>query len=450
MEDNTFKAGYIDKFGMEAVEANYEEAWDFYKEKALVKLESGKYEIINTEGKTLTTLEKPVIANIRESEFLAFVENDLTGIMDREGNTIVEPRFTSIIEMIDDHIVIKEKIDDVELTGVIDYNGKSVIEPKYENINALGKGYFAVQDKKSNKFALANSKDELLSDFIYLDMGNHLGKLTNDIVSVYDGEETYAIDLNGKKSTVVPELLGKGNISFDGKVTKATINNKVSYYDKSGKIIWEQINIYKLSETAKVIEKTYVGEGLNIRYPMIEGLKDKVVEDIINNKLYKELVDDIITNKSNYKSYNTIYNVNNTNDLLIIDTVTEYIDDEDFTKKKGRIYNISLNKGTFYKLKDLFKDDSNYISILSEMILGQIEQNISAGIDMYNMPEYKGISDNQDFIPQAKNLDIYFVPNEKSSFINEFTKFTISQADIDEMLDLNSEFWWTYLVKKGF
>ena len=450
MEDNTFRAGYIDKFGKEAIEAIYEESWDFYKEKALVKLESGKYEIIDTEGKTLNVLEKPVIASISESELLAFVENDLTGIMDREGKTLAEPRFTSIIETIDDHIVVKEKIDDVELTGVIDYNGNSVIEPKYKNIKALGKGYFAVQQKESNKFALSNSKDELLTDFIFIDMGNHLGKLTNDIISVYDGEKTYAIDLNGKNSNIVPDLMGKGDISFDGTVTKATINNKISYYDKSGKLIWEQINIYKLSEAAKVIEKTYVEEGLNISYPSIEGLKDKAVEDGINNRLYKELVDDIIANKSNYKSYNTIYNVNNTNDLLIIDTITEYIDYENISKKTGRIYNISLNKGTFYELKNLFKADSNYISIISEMILGQIEQNISTGIDMYNRSEYKGISDNQDFIPQTKSLDIYFVPNEQSRFINEFTKFTISQADIEEMLDLNSEFWWTYLVKKGF
>ena len=449
MDDNSFKAGYIDKLGMEAIKSTYEEAWDFYNGKALVKIETGKYEIIDVEGNTIKVLNNSVIASIKDSELLAFVENELTGIMDREGNLVAEPRFTSIIETIDNHIVVKEKVNEIELTGVIDFEGNVTIEPKYQNIKALGKGYFALQDMDSNKFALSNSKGELITDFIYFDMGNQLGKLSNNLVSVYDGEKTYAIDLKGESSTVIPELNGKGNVSFDGKVTKANINNRVSYFDKDGDLLWEQINSFTLSETAKVIEKTFIDGGLNINYPVVEGLKDKEIEDSINQRLYKEFVGDGVINKSKYKPYNTTYNVNSTNDLLIIDTFTDYVTNKELNSDRtGKIYNISLNKGTFYELKDLFNTGSNYIEILSNIILGQMEQGTSAG--MYDLSDFKGIRFDQDFIPQTNIIDIYFMPGELSGSQGEFQKFSIEQSDIDDILDLNSEFWWTYLVKRGY
>lgn len=75
---------------------------------------------------------------------------------------------------------------------------------------------------------------------------------------------------------------------------------------------------------------------------------------------------------------------------------------------------------------------------------------MSQGTGMYNLTEFKGIRVDQNFISQTDNVDIYFVPGEISGAIEEFQKFSIVQSEIDDILDLNSEFWWTYLVKRGY
>ena len=69
---------------------------------------------------------------------------------------------------------------------------------------------------------------------------------------------------------------------------------------------------------------------------------------------------------------------------------------------------------------------------------------------MYDLTEWKEIGDNINFIVNIKNIDIYFNPEDIISFTEQFPKFSISQQEIEDIMDFSSEFWWAFMVSRGF
>ncbi|MPW26225.1 DUF3298 domain-containing protein [Alkalibaculum sp. M08DMB] len=65
--------------------------------------------------------------------------------------------------------------------------------------------------------------------------------------------------------------------------------------------------------------------------------------------------------------------------------------------------NFDIDTGKNYKLGELFKPDSNYIEVLSRMVLEQLE---IQEIPLFD--DYPGISSNQDYYIADKSLIIYF------------------------------------------
>lgn len=439
--------GYLDKSGKTIIEPKFSEAWDFINGKALVK-ENDKYKFLNKEGSRLEELPYEMMAKIEGMDLYFFKENEKLGIVDGNGELKVQPIYGSMNPEVDNEIII---VNESENFGLIDINGNQILEMKYEDIKPLGKGQFAV--KGNEKYALfkANGESKYITDFIYDNIGSNKVKINTDLVCAYDGESSYLIDLSGKKSANSPELKGNADIYYNGFVSRVLSNNKLSYYNSKGDIIWEGKNIYQLNENAQVIEDIFNGEdGLNIRYPVVEGLKDKSVEDSINKKLYKEFVEDIEDGKK-YTYYNTNYTVRKINDLLTISSTSEYLSkDDSYPVMAGKVYNINLNKGTFFEFGDLFKEDSDYKRIISDMIRGQMEQKNSQGTGMYDYVQWDVNIDNVDFITNGNAIDIYFNPGEMISYTEQFPKFTILQEEIEDILDYKSEYWWAFMVKRGF
>lgn len=439
--------GYLDKSGKNIIEPKFSEAWDFVDGKALVKENEG-YKLLNKEGNILKELSYEMMSKMEGMDLYFFKENEKIGIVDGNGEVKVQPTYSSMNPEVDNGIIIVNESEDF---GLIDTNGNEVLEMKYEDIKSLGEGCFAV--KGNGKYALFKAKGEskFTTDFIYDNIGSNKVKINTDLVCAYDGENSYLIDLSGEKSFKGPEFNGNADIYYNGSVSKVLANNKLSYYNSKGEIIWEEKNIYQLSENAQVIEDVFdEKDGLNIRYPVVEGLKDKSVEDGINKRLYEGFVEDI-ENKNEYTYYNTNYTVRKINDLLTISKTSEYLLKDDlYPIATGKVYNINLNKGTFFEFEDLFKEDSDYKRIIADMIRGQMEQKNSQGVGMYDYVQWDGSIDNVDFITNGNVIDIYFNPDEMVSYTEQFPKFTITQEEIEDILDYKSEYWWAFMVKRGF
>lgn len=453
--------GYVNKSGEDIVEPQYMRAYDFYKGKAVVMKSQELHQIIDKDGNVLKDLEYSLVVPSNDGDiYLVRNSDNLYGYIDGEGNLLIEPKFQNGGLFEDGNAIVAIKENDSILFGVIDKEGNYTIEPKYANILNLGKGYFGVANDRNRigyKYAVVNDQGELITDFSYYNLGGPNGKIDNDLISVFDGIKTYAIDLKGEKSEELPTLDGRGDLIFDGKVAKVTLLNRLYYYNSKGKLIWEESNDYQLREGAQVLEKLYQGDnGVNIYYPVIEGLKNKNAEDKINKELYQKFVTDVedeIAKNSDkkYNYYNTTYVPKKFHDLLTIQRYSEFHIDGETTKgDDGAVYNISLINGKFFTLKDLFKEDSDYITVLSNLIGEEMGMRIMEGSGIYKMDNFGGIREDQDFIPYIDRIGIFFRPYELLSYTETFPTFSITNDSVENILDMESEFWWTYTVNRGF
>ncbi len=90
-------------------------------------------------------------------------------------------------------------------------------------------------------------------------------------------------------------------------------------------------------------------------------------------------------------------------------------------------YNFDLTNGKEINLKDLFKEDSNYIDILNEEIQKQIQQNP----DRFFPDEvelFSGINKNQSFYIKDGKLFIYFGQYEIAPYASGIIEFEIPSS----------------------
>ena len=460
--DGEMKMGYVDRAGSQIIPAEYFKAYNFHNGRALVeKYDSESHQIIDKDGNTIKELNySEVKAGPRDGVYLFRGNDGQYGLLDFNGDILVEDKFDSILDMDGEHILVSFLKDKKILFGVIDKKANYVIQPEYEDIKLLGEGYLGLGKGKNSVmgsvYAIADKNGKIITDFKYYGVGGYSGKIKNGLISVSDGEKTYALDLKGNISTKVKEVDGRGEVSFDGKLTRANINGNISYYNSNKELIWEEKNIYILKEGARVIEEKFLlGNSVNINYPVLEGLKNKAAEDKINKDLYKlftSLYDsDGELKDGDYKYYKTDYKLNRVNDILIVEQISEISRNKDINPSIfGKIYNINLANGNFYELKDLFNQDSDYIGIVSDIIRGQIEAKIEKNEGIYDLSNWKAIRPDQEFIAQTETIDIYFNSDEINSYGEDFPRLTIKQEIIDDILDLNSEFWLAYNTSRGF
>jgi len=97
-------------------------------------------------------------------------------------------------------------------------------------------------------------------------------------------------------------------------------------------------------------------------------------------------------------------------------------------------YNIDTSTGNFLKLKDLFKEDTDYKNVINEEIRRQIEELIKLDEQNKGIYELKSISENQKFYIQDDNLVIYFDLYEIAPYAAGIPKFIINIDKIDHIL----------------
>lgn len=461
-EDNQIKMGYIDNSGSLIIEDEYSRAYDFIDGRAIVQEnEGGSFKIIDKDNKTLKKLDYKDVRGTSSNGIYIFKDkSDLYGLIDWKGDIIVEDKFTNIEKVEEENILVSRSENSQSAYGVINKKGEYIIQPEYNSIILLGHGYFALSkelDKDENNiYAISNNKGELMTEFEYYNVGGAEGRIKNGLISVYDGENTYLMDLKGEKHKETPVIPGPGDLSFDGKVTRANISGKKSYYNEENELIWEETNTYILRKDVEVLEeRSLEGKNIDIRYPVIHGLKNRETQDNINKRLYEEFIksDDLQEeiNIEDYRTYKINYRVNRINDLLLIEQVIKGTRKEDSQYiVLEKVYNINLNTGKFYELEDLFKKDSGYLETLTDIVRGIGEQKNNQEAVIYDLNNWNGVREDQEFILTENTIDLYFNLNQILSFSEELPRFEIQLEIIDDIIDYNSEFWQAYTTSTEF
>ena len=445
--DGRWLYGYIDSEGDIVIPARYEIAGDFKNGKAVIKLKDGEYAIIDTKGRVLQKFKYAFVGDIGEG-FLPFKEKEQGrfGYIDELGNIVIEAQFTSVEPFKSERAIVNISNNYFNKYGLIDKTGSFIISPKYNNIELLGEDMVsvgvAINKKKpyiGSRYAIADIKGKFFTDFIYYGVSNYSNKLS----SAYDNSKTFFINKVGKKVTNLPIINGIGTLHFDGDIIKVEVDNRKAYLNKSGEVIWTQSGTVRLNDQYIIREKKYKpSRNYLIYYPEVKGMQNSKIEDVVNKKLKeKSQVKHIHSKEELDYGYVGQFAIEFFQKDLLGLQLTAY--NYSFGAAHGmptEVYaHVDLTCGRFYELKDLFKQSSDFVEILSEIIRKAIEDGgVDSGIWL---DQYKGIKENQPFYISQDGLNIYFTPYEIAPYAHGFPTFKIPYEDIIGIIDTEGEFW---------
>jgi hypothetical protein len=440
--------GYLDREGKEIIPIKYKNAYDFKNGKAIVEIEDNKFALINTLGEILNTYEYSFVGPLGDNELLAFSKESegKKGYINIAGNIIIEPRFTIALPFERGRAVVNITEDYSNKYGLIDTQGNFVIPPEYNDINIIGEERAAVgeaidEDKPylGSKYAISDINGNFLTGFIYSNVTSY----NEGFASASEVERTFFIDRSGKEAKDLPKIKGQGTLTMEGNLIRANVDMRTFYLDKYGKVVWRQNICVELNDKYKVFEEKFKpNKDYIVYYPQIYGMKDISLQKAINYKL-KELskIKNIPSDVQLDYSYTGDFSIEFFKKQLLVLELDGY--EYYFGAAHGmptKVYpHIDLVSGRFYSLKDLFKKDSDYVKVLSDIIEEQIKNNEEYS---YVFPDsYKGIRADQPFYVNEKALYIYFDPYEIAPYAAGFPTFKIPFLDIANIIDDKGDFW---------
>lgn len=439
--------GYLDREGKEVIPAKYENSNDFKDGKALVKIKDNSHGLIGLQGELLNSYSYYYVGSFGEG-FLAFQQkpDGNYGYIDEKGNVIIKPQYTMALPFREGRAVINTS-DGVENEyGLIDKTGKYIIKPQYNDINQLGENRVAVgkaldgiKPFLGSKYAIADTNGRFLTDFIYYNISNY----DKGYASAYDNINTFFIDKAGNIARNFPIIKGRGTLSFIGNLIKASIDNRLAYYDKNGKLVWKQNTIVKLNDIYTVREEKFKpNKDYLVYFPQVDGMKNMTIEKQVNDRLkVLSQVKYIKPDEQLDYTYDGDFSIEFfAKNLLVLQLYGyQYYFGAAHGMPTKNYPHIDLVTGRFYELKDLFKKNSDYVKVLSNIIGEQIKNDPQYD---YVFPDsYKGIAPNQPFYVDDSALYIYFAPYEIGPYAAGFPTFKIPYKEIMNIIDTNGDFW---------
>ncbi|MCP1133614.1 WG repeat-containing protein [Paenibacillus polysaccharolyticus] len=440
--------GYLDASGNEVIRAQFASANDFQQGKAVVQIKDQEYALIDRNGNRLATYPYAYVGPLGDG-LLAFQKESSGkyGYIDERGNIRIQPKFTSAFAFNDGQAIVNTAEDYKSNYGVINMQGSFVIQPAYndirelgENRYALGKAIDAEQPYIGSLYAIAELNGRILTDFIYRNVENY----KHGLASASDGNQTYLLDLSGRPAPGYPRVTGAGSMEVVAQdLIKVFVDQRLSYVDRAGRMIWQQNTIVPLHPPYQVREEKYKpNRDYLVYYPQVDGLANQIEQDKLNAKL-KELsqVKPIPADQQLDYTYTGDFDITFYQKQLLQLQLTGY------NYPAGAAHGmptmvyaiINLTDGQLYELKDLFKPDSDYVKVLSQIVGDQIKNDPQYS---YVFPDtYTGISADQPFFVTADALHLYFNPYDIAPYAAGFPTFTIPFSQIMRIINTEGSFW---------
>ncbi|WP_102347800.1 WG repeat-containing protein [Bacillus sp. Marseille-P3661] len=438
--------GYLDRQGKEIIPAAYQTANDFEGGTALVQISDEEFGLLNKQGKMVQTFRYPYVGS-KGDGLLAFrkEQGGRFGYINEGGDIVIEPAFESAQPFQHGIAIVGKGETFPSVYGVIKKQGEFIVEPEYNDIKVVSDNRLALGKTKEGRppnelwYALATLEGKVLTEFKF----NIILDFEKGVASVSDGSRTFFINSSGNIVKNLPVVEGAGTLSFEGKLIRANIENRITYYDRSGNIVWKQDNTVTLNKQYRVLEKKYnPNPDYIVYYPEIQGMKNKSAQSEVNQRLMElSLVKPVPSDVALDSSYSGDFSISfYRQDLLVIE-FEGY--DYPFGAAHGMPYkahaHINLKSGQMYELKDLFKADSEYVTVLSDIIREQIKNDETYS---YVFPDaFKGIAPDQPFYVDDKALYLYFAPYEIGPYAAGFPTFKIPFEEIMAIINNEGEFW---------
>ncbi|WLR51176.1 WG repeat-containing protein [Bacillus tianshenii] len=439
--------GFLNRNGQEVIPNKYQSATDFNVGKAVVKVKEGQFALIDREGTVLHTYNYAYVGSYGDG-LLVFQQslNDKQGYMNEAGEVVIPAQFVTALSFQNGRAVVNISETYENKYGLIDKQGNFVIKPDYNDVNLLGEGRIAVgvaNDSErpyiGSKYAIADFDGNLLTMFVYMDVSNY----NNGFASANNNQNTFFIDRAGKVAENLPIVSGSGILSFDEELVKANVDYRLFYYNRAGGLVWAQNTIIPLNGQYRVFEQRYKpNKDYLVYYPQVKGMTDATTQQRVNKRLrelsvLKEVNPDVQLDYSYLGDFSVPF-FKNVLLQLELNGYEYYFGAAHGMPTKDYVH-VNLENGNFYELKDLFKPDSNYVKILSELVGKQIKNDEEY---FYIFPDsYKGITANQSFYVTEDALYLYFSPYEIAPYAASFPTFKIPFAEIMPIINVEGEFW---------
>ena len=449
-EGGKYTYGYLDLGGKEVIGAKYEEARDFNEGRAVVKIKEGQFALIDANGNIINTYNHAFVGNYGDG-LLSF-QNEIGGkfgYMDVGGRIVLEPQYSVALTFDQDRAIVNISADYINKYGLIDKRGNFIIRPEYNDINYLGEDRYAVgkaikpeEPFFGSIYAIACAYGRFFTNFIY----NSVESYKNGIASANNNEYTFFIDKGGNVVRTLPVVKGSGTLEIMNGLIRGIIDYRTIYFDREGKIVWQQNNVIPLNYQYKVLEEKYKpNKDYLAYYPQVSGIENKEAEKDVNDKLkelsaVKPIDGNVQLDYTYYGDFNVEFFKKN---LLVLELMGYMFNFGAAHGMPSKVYpHIDLVTGRFYELKDLFKEGSNYVQVLSQIIGQQIKSNPEYS---YVYPDgYKGIKPDQPFYVDDEALYIYFEPYEIAPYAAGFPTFKIPYKEIMNIINTQGDFWRAY------
>jgi hypothetical protein len=445
---NEYYYGYIDRAGKEIIPITFKNAYDFKRGRAVVQIKDSEFALINTNGERISTYNYAFVGPEGDNGLFAFKKESegKSGYINVAGNIVIGPKYNVALPFQDGRAVVNISEDYSNQYGLIDAKGNFIIKPEYNDINMMGEGRVSVgeaineeQPYLGSQYAIADIDGNFLTGFIY----SNVMEYNKGVASVSDGKTTFFIDRTGKQVKELPVVQGEGTLTLEGNLIRTNVDMRTFYLDKCGRVVWSQNKYIQLNKEYKVIEEKFKpNKDYIVYYPQLEGIRDIGIQKSVNDKLkILSQVKDIPSDVQLEYSYTGDFSIEFFKKNLLVLELDGY--EYYFGAAHGmptKTYpHIDLITGKFYELKDLFKTDSNYVKVISDIIGEQIKNNEEYS---YVFPDaYKGISANQPFYVSEKYLYIYFTPYEIAPYAAGFPTFKIPYSEIMNIINVDGEFW---------
>ncbi|MEO2078066.1 MAG: WG repeat-containing protein [Bacillus sp. (in: firmicutes)] len=443
-EHGQYLYGYLNKRGKEVIPLIYVSTSEFKDGKAIVKTKEGTFQLIDLTGKVLQSFPYAFVGNYGQG-LLAFkkTQDGNFGYINEEGRIVIEPRFTDAEAFIGGRAIVALSEGNEARYGLIDQKGHFVIKPNYNNLINLGGNRFAIgKERKPEQpcirsiYALGDAEGHILTGFIF----NEITSFEEGMASVSDDKHTFFIDKSGRRVKHLPLVNGSGTLQIEKTLIKSEVDMRLQYFSLNGDFIWKQNTIIPLAKQYFVLEQKYrPNKDYLVYYPQLRGIPNQTS---VNADLAKlagvKPVPSHIQLESTYDGDFEITFFQK--DLLVIEiTGYDYVSCAAHGMPISKYAHINLKTGKMYQLKDLFKQGSSYVKIISELIREQIKTK-----DQYSYlfpDEYHGIKEDQPYFINDKGLNIYFNPYEIAAFAAGFPTFTIPFEELKSIINHNGDFW---------
>lgn len=441
--------GYIDTSGNMVIIPRYKYATPFENGRAVVKLDTGECAIIDRNGAALKTFDYSLMNDLSEglAEFMP-AQGKKWGYVDENGKVVISPKFIDTYPFKGGMAVVNAAPDyGINEYGVIDRSGGYLLKPEYNDIMNLGEGMLAAgkaidpdHPSMGSMYAIASRDGKLLTDFMYYD----IGQFDNGVTYADNGKSTFFINKTGKRDSSLPAVEGTGMLELFCNIIAADIDQRQYYINRAGEIVYKPADSVTLKNGITLKEVKYKpNRNYLVYYPQLDGIADSNVESSMNERLKSMSItaEDITPEMNLDYEYEGDFSLSFYKKNLLQLQLSGY--NFPFGAAHGmpilKYAPVDIKTGRLYELKDLFKEDSDYVKVLSDIVKKQI---IVHGDEMgVWLDSYKGIEPDQLFYVDTDSLMLYFRPYEIAAFASGFPTFKIPFKEIKEIINTKGAFW---------